>query len=141
MSDFKDRRLKYVELPKAFHAKASEINVTSKQHLRACEKLASHLSRQKPGNPKEFEQNEWLRDFVIKSADLNDKTVALLDYLKVTIQEIADDAQNLMPGAQILDRLKDQEEAVLLAWGIRDKAINDLYESRKNKLRQDQAAA
>jgi hypothetical protein len=141
MEEFKDRRLKYVELPNVFKQKASEIDITHKQHLRACEKLAAHLAKQKPSNPKEFEQNEWLKDFVIKSADLNEKTIALLDFLRQTIQEISNDSKELMQDGQILDRLRDQSDALTMAWGNRDKAINDLYESRKGQFRKDQAAA
>lgn len=141
MSEFKDRRLKYVELPGVFRMKSSDINVTSKQHLRACEKLATHLARQKTNNPKEFEQNEWLKDFVLKSADLNEKTIQLLDFMRDMIQEISNDSKELMEDATILDRLRDQEEAIVMAVELRDKAINDLYELRKNQFRQDKAVA
>jgi hypothetical protein len=141
MTEEKDRRLKYVELPGVFQQQASEINITHKQHLRACIKLATHLAKQKPSNPKEFEQNEWLKDFVMKSADLNEKTTNLLDFVRKIVQEISDDSKALIEDAKILDRLNDQESAILTAWANRDKAINDLYELRKGQFRKDQAAA
>lgn len=139
--EFKDRKLKYIDLPKQFERKANEIRVTSKQHLRSCEKLADHLAKLKPKNPKEFEQNEWLKDFVIKSADLNEKTIELLEYLKTELQEVAKDASALMDGAKIHDQLRDQSDVILMAWDIRDKAIKDLYEIRKLSFRENTATA
>lgn len=139
--EFKDRRLKYVDLPIAFQHQASDIRITAKQHLRACETLANHLAKKKPSNPKDFEQTEWLKDFVIKTADMNEKIIALLDYMRNTVQEIADDSKELSEDALILDRLRDQSDALGLAWEIRDKAINELYASRKNQLRENKATA
>lgn len=141
MDEFKDRKLKYVELPSQFERKANDIRVTSKQHLRACEKLADTLAKQKPKNPKEFEQNEWLKDFVIKSADLNEKTIELLEYLKKELQEVANDASALMEGAKLHDQLHDQSEVIQMAWDIRDKAIKDLYDIRKLSFRENTATA
>jgi hypothetical protein len=137
--EFKDRRLKYVQLPQVFHMRASDINITSKQHLRACEKLAIWVSKQKPKNVEDFERVEWLRDFVTKTADLNDKTITLLDYLKTTIQEIADDARALMDGGVVLDRLRDQEDTITMLQRVRDEAIQSVYELRKTHIRESKA--
>lgn len=142
MSDeFKDRRLKYVELPRVFSSKAIDITISAKQHLRACEKLAAYLSKQRPNNQKDFEQNEWLKDFVIKTVALNEKTVALLDYLRVEIQAISDDAKVLADGGKVLDIIRDQSETITMIQNVKDQAVNNLYESRKTQLRENKAIA
>lgn len=131
-NEFKDRRLKYVELPKVFHVKASEINISSKQHLRICERLANHLSKQRPKTPKEFEQVEYLKDFVMKSAKLNEQMIALLDYLKIELDAIAADSKSLIEGSYTLDIIKDQQEIIVAIQQVRDNAVKALYEARKN---------
>lgn len=132
MDDFKDRRLKYVDLPRVFHVKANEITIVSKQQLKTCEKLAIHLSKQKPKTPKDFEQNEWLKDFVMKTAKLNEETISLLEYLQATIQEISDDAQALKEGASALDVIRDQQDTIKCIQQVRDNAVQAVYELRKN---------
>lgn len=139
--EFKDRRLKYVDLPNVFHARASEISITSKQHLRVCEKMANHLSKQRPSNPKDFERNEWLKDFVIKSAELNERTIQLLDFLREQIADIAIDAKVLMDGGKTLDVIRDQDDAIRTAWYLRDEAIKAIYELKQQSFRENQATA
>lgn len=138
-NEFKDRRLKYVDLPKVFHQKANDINITSKQHLRICEKLAGHLSRQKPKTPQEFERVEYLKDFVMKTVAMNESTIGLLDYLKAEIEEISVDAKTLIEGAKMLDVIKDQSEALQAVQELRDKAVISIYELRKDQLRANKA--
>lgn len=134
MDEFKDRRIKYVELPTTFSAKATEIAITAKQQLRACERLAAHLAKQRPNNPKDFEQNEWLKDFVLKTSKLNEQTISLLDFLKMMVQDISTDAKELMAGGQELDRQRDQEEAIKALQAFRDNHVIQVYERRKTQL-------
>lgn len=142
MSDeFKDRRIKYVDLPRVFEQRASEIRIAARMQLRACERLAGHLSRQKPNNPTEFDRNEWLKDFVMKTADMNDKTLALMEYLKTEIQQVSDDAKALMEGGVIQDRLRDQSDSITALQNFRDQTVINIYEHRKAQLRQDKATA
>lgn len=122
---------KYLELPQVFQMKAGEIDITSKQHLRICEKLAKHLSRQKAKNPKEFEQTEYLKDFVVKSAELNEKTVELLGYMKTTIEEIYKDMQAHRDGANLNRIVKDQGEKIEKVMAERDELSQKYYELRR----------
>lgn len=131
MNEFKDRRLKYIELPRIFQAKASEIDITSKQHLRICEKLAKQLASKKPKTAEEFEQVERWKDFVLKSSELNEKTIALIDTIHGMLTEIAEDATPLSENAKDYDRLRDQSETIQMLTNQRDKLINDLYANRK----------
>lgn len=130
-AEWKDRRLKYVELPRTFHARANEIDITSKQHLRHCHKLAQQLAGRKAKTSEEFERIEAFKEFVIKSADLNEKTIELLAYVQSVLQEIADDVQPLCQDSFIHDRLRDQSEALMMAWQQRDTLINVLYAEKQ----------
>lgn len=125
------RLWKYLELPQVFQMKAGEIDITSKQHLRICEKLAKHLSQQKPKTPKEFEQNEYLKNFVIKSADLNDRAVELLAYLRDTISEICTDAKALHDGANLTRVMKDQGDKIRTLMDERDEYLHKYHELRR----------
>lgn len=139
MDEFKDRRLKYVEMPQVFQRKAGEIGITSKQHLRACERLADHLSKQKPKTPQDFERVEWMKDFVVKSSELNERTIDLLDYLRDMLQEVANDALSLAEGAKIRDVVRDQSDAIEMLTATRDRLINELY--GKQRIGADKTAA
>jgi len=132
-TDNRDKCLKYVDMPRTFHHKANDINLTAKQHIRTCEKLARHYSSKKSNNPKEFEQDEWMKAFILKSADLNEKTLDLLTYMAEFLTETAVDATMLIEGAKIQDIIKDQSDAILMLQNTRDQLIKDLYDIRKNK--------
>lgn len=125
------RMWKYLELPQVFQMKAGEIDITSKQHLRVCERIAKHLAKQKPKTPQEFEQVEYLKDFVIKSAELNDRAVALLAYLRDTISEICTDAKSLKDGANLTRIMKDQGEKIESLMSERDEYIRKYHELRR----------
>jgi replicative DNA helicase len=130
---------KYLELPQEFQMKAGDIDIVSKQQLRVCEKLAAHLVKQKPKTPKDFEMNEWLKDFVMKSSDLNEKTILLLDYLKSTIQEICNDAKALKDGANLNRIIRDQGEKLEEVMKERDELQTQLNDIRATQRRKDTA--
>jgi len=131
MEEFKDRRLKYIESPNVFQARAGEIDILSKQHLRTCAKLASQLAIRKPKTPDEFEKIESMKDFVVKSSQLNERTIELIDYLHGVLTEIAADAVPMSENAKAYDRLNDQSETIRMITQQRDTLINDLYEFKK----------
>lgn len=131
MSDDGTRLWKYLELPQVFQSRAGEIDIASKQHLRICQRLASHLSKQKPKTGKEFEQHEYLKNFVVKTAEMNQKTIELLEYLRGMVQEIANDTKSLREGAALTARIKDQGEKILQTMRERDEAENKYHELRK----------
>lgn len=138
MDDGGTRLWKYLELPNAFQLQASQIDIISKQHLRICEKLATHLAKQHPTEPKEFEQIEYMKDFVVKSSDLNEKTIDLLHYVKSTIQEIADDVQSLREGATLTAKAKLQGEKIMQVMKERDELQDELNQLKRER-RKDKA--
>jgi hypothetical protein len=135
------RLWKYLELPQVFQMKAGEIDITSKQHLRTCEKLAAHVARQRPKTPKEFEQNEYLKNFVMRSAELNEKTIELLEYLKTTVQEVCNDYKALKDGANLNRIMRDQSEKILKLIEERDEYLHKYYELRKTVSRENTPAS
>lgn len=133
MPEPESRIWKYLELPQVFQQKAGEIDITCKQHLRVCERLAGYLAKQKPKTPKEFDQVEYLKDFVMKSAELNEKTIALLDYFKTQIQEICEDAKTLRDADRITYALREQGAKIEGLIKENDELTRKYYGLRRSK--------
>lgn len=130
---------KYLELPQFFQQKAGEIDVLCKQHLRVCERLAAHVAKQKPKTPQEFERVEYLKDFVVKSAELNDRTSEILGYVKERIQDVCSDVTAIKEGAQLKAIIRDQGEKIEKLIKERDEFMHKYYGLRKTERRADQA--
>lgn len=130
---------KYLELPQVFQQKAGEINTTCKQHLRICERLAGHVAKQRPKTAKDFEQAEYLKDFVVKSAELNEKTIQMIDYIKTSVQAICDDAVALKEGARLNAVIRDQGEKIETLIKERDEFMRKYYGIRKDRLAENPA--
>lgn len=133
MPEQESRMWKYLELPQIFQMKAAEIDMTCKQHLRVCERLAGHLAKQKPKNPKEFEQNEYLKDFVVKSAELNEKTVELITYMKGQVEEICKDARTLTDSDKMTYALRAQAEKIEALIKDNEELTRKYYGLRRSK--------
>jgi hypothetical protein len=134
-NEAKDRRLKYVELPRIFKQRANEIDITSKQHLRTCEKLASQLSQRKPKTADEFEKVEAMKDFIIRSSELNEKTIDLIKYMQDVITEISEEAGKLASDSLIFDQLNLQSDTIQVLIQQREKLISEVYAGKKADLR------
>lgn len=131
---------KYLELPRVFEHRASEIDITSKQHLRVCARLAAHVAKQKPKTAKEFEQVEYLKNFVVKSAELNEGTISLLDYMKATIDAIYQDMQAWRDGANLNRIIKDQGEKIEQVIKERDELQTELNDLKKSNRQRDKVS-
>lgn len=134
MHDEKDSRLKYVEMPREFYLRANEINIACRQMLRSGEEIAKQLSRAKVKDGPEFERNEALKDFVLKSAQSTEKMLELLTYMTGFLNDIASDAKVLIEGAILRDKLKDQSLKIESLMDHRDSLVKSLYDSRKDKI-------
>lgn len=132
--DEKDSRLKYVEMPREFYHRANEINIACRQMLRSGEQIAKQLSRAKVKDGPEFERNEALKDFVLKSAQSTEKMIDLLTYMTGFLNDIATDAKVLIDGAILRDKLKDQSLKIESLMDHRDTLVKYLYDSRKNQI-------
>lgn len=132
---------KYLELPQVFQQRAGEIDVTCKQHLRICERLAGHLAKQKPETPKDFEQVEYLKDFVVKSAELSERTSELIDYIKIKVQEVCNDATALKDGARLNATIKEQGEKIEKLIKERDEFMHKYYGIKKTERRENTPAS
>lgn len=135
MSDeAKDSRLKFIELPRQFRGRANEVNLNCKQHLRVCEQLAVRLAREKPKTQQEFEKNEYLKDFVIKSSQLNENILNLLDYVQGVLNEIAGDSEAVAT-ALTKDTIRLQAETVEILINQREELVKNLYEEKRKSFR------
>lgn len=131
-TEFPDARLKYLEMPRQFQGRAQEISLTCKQHLRICEALAKRLATERPKTKQEFDKVEYYKDFVIKTSELNDQVIGLLDYTRDLLNTIAADSA-LMEEAKVKDTLRLQSETIELLYQRNDKLEKDLHEQlRKN---------
>ena len=131
--DGKDNLLKYVEMPRIFNVRSSEIQTTSRQHIRKCEEMAKMLAGRRANNVEDQHRIDKMKDFLIASVDLNENIVKLIDEMYVFLSEVAQDAKELMQGAQDRDRFIDYGESLVNAWEQRDKLVK-MYadERRKN---------
>lgn len=118
-----------------------EIDITSKQHIRIVERLAKHLSKQKPKTAQDFEQVEYLKDFAVKSAQLNEQTVGLLSYLRDRLNELYADYKAYNEGAKLNRIIRDQAERLELITQERDDAQKELNELKRNIRRTHPATA
>lgn len=134
MEERKDNRLKYLELPDAYKSQASEISLWVKQSQRSCEKLATHLSKEKAKSGIEFERSEYLKDFVLKTSESNEKVLKLLDYLTGFLTEVMEDSKVLIEGAVIRDRLQMQSDSIEVLFETNEKAIQQIHDLRKNQI-------
>lgn len=131
-NEFPDARIKYVEMPRQFEGRANEIALTCKMHLRTCESLAKRLATEKPKNKQEFEKIEYYKDFVIRTSQLNDQVLGLLDYTHKLLSEIAADTA-LIDEAKQKDTLRLQSETIVWYMDLNDKLMNELHDQlRKN---------
>lgn len=135
------RLWKYMEIPQEFQRRAGEIDLTSKQHLRIVEKLAKYLAKQKAKTKEDFERVEYLKDFVIKSAQLNEQTLDLVAYLRDRLNEIYKDYKAFSEGARLNRVIRDQGERLELITHERDEAQKELHELRKRIRRENTATA
>lgn len=131
--EVKDSRLKFLELPGQFKGRANDISLNCKQHLRICQQLAVRLAREKPKSGPDFEKNEYLKDFVIKSSQLNENVLNLLDYVQQVVNEIANDYETVST-AKEKDTLRFQSDTIEILTQQRETLVKDLYDERKRTL-------
>lgn len=135
--DRKDLILKYTDVTRVFYTRANSVNLTCKQSQRICEQLANRLSKVRPKSPNEFEQHEFMKDFVIKTVQVNEEILELLNYTQGFLQDIENDAKVLIEGAIIRDQLREQSDKIEALISQREETINKIY----NEVRERNKAA
>jgi len=110
----KDRRLKYVELPAAFRNQANEIDTKAKISQRRMEAMAKTLAKARPKTPDEFERVEALKEMIVAQAAHNEAVAGFLQYTNGFLSEVMADARAYIDGAELLDKMKDQSDTILL---------------------------
>lgn len=112
MEEQKDGRLKYLEIPESYKSKAMDVNLWVKQSQRTCEMLAKHLAKQKPKTSEEFERVEFLKEFVLKTSQSNEKVLALLDFITGFLNEVMADGYIYQSGAVIMEQMAMQSDYI-----------------------------
>lgn len=133
MDEAKDSRMKYYDMPIEFHGRANHIALTCKQHMRTCEALARRLATENPKSKNEFEKVEFYKDFVIKTAQLNDQVLGLVDYVQGLLNAMVADL-TLMDEAKAKDTLKFQSDTIDALIDQRESLVKMLYELRSNQI-------
>lgn len=128
-----DRLLKYTQLPQMFYALSSDIEIKTRQSDRACGKLAKFLASNKPKTPLEFERNEYLKEFVIKTSETNESVLRLLDAFKTIIVDVCEDYNDLSQSALRSQTITIQAQTIELLIQQREQAITMLYECQRDK--------
>lgn len=136
MHEDKDRRFKYIEMPREFQGRASTVDFHCKQSQAICEKLASFVARQKAKTPDDFEKLEYFSEFIVKTAKNNEETLSLLNYMRGFLQDIADDAKVLTEGAILRDKLDFQSDTLQLVTQQRDDLVNEICGRNKKNTQQ-----
>jgi hypothetical protein len=134
MEEQKDNRLKYLEIPAAFKSRASEISLWVKQSQRSCELLAKHVAKEKAKTGIEFERQEYLKDFLLKTSQANEKVLELLDYLTTFLNEVMTDAATYQQGATLREQMAMQTEYIADLNKQNEDSLKAIYDLRKNQI-------
>lgn len=110
---YKDKMLKYLDMPKSFQTRANDIDIATKVSMRKCEVLAKHLAKSRPKTPEEFERVEYLKETIVATAAHNEAVEAFLRYTGELLKEVAEDAKALCDGADLRNKLLDQGDTIL----------------------------
>lgn len=136
--DQRDKRLKYIDINQVFHNRTNDIRLRCKQSNRACEELAKTLVKAKPKDHDAFEKVERLKEYVLKTSGLNDEILGLLDYMTGFLLDLSKDAQILIDGAVIRDKLMMQSDTIEMMTSQREEDLQTIYELRKDQINSKQ---
>jgi hypothetical protein len=134
MEEHKDHRLKYVEMSAAFAQKALELEISAKQQSRSCGEFAKKIAKLKTKTGEEFERVEAMKDFIIRTATMNDNVLDLIGYVKSLIVEVCADTDTLIEGSKARDSLRDAQITIELMIQQRDKNFKDEYDRQRNQI-------
>jgi hypothetical protein len=130
----KDSRQKYVDISIAFNNRATELDLFCKQSQRICERVAKRLATERPKTPLEFERQEYLKEFVLKTSQTNERTIELLGYVKGFLEDILEDSKVLIDGAILRDKLKFQSATIEILMNQSDVEMQRIYTEKKNEI-------
>lgn len=125
---------KYLEISNQFNGRVSEIRIALKVSNRVCEMLAKHIQKEKPKNQLEQDRIDKLTDYVIKTSELNDKVLGLIEYTSELLSAVAVDSVALTDATNLLSTIEFQSETIQAVTIQRDNAIKDIYDLRKNQI-------
>lgn len=104
--------MKYLDMSRTFRNRASEIDLSCKTSQRVCVELAKRLARVKAKTPDEFEHVEKMKQIVITTSAANEQMLEMLNYMRGLLLQVCDDAEALVDGANIRNKLEMQSETI-----------------------------
>lgn len=107
-----DKRMKYLDMPREFKARAQDVELSCKMSQRMCEEIAKRLARTNPKTAEEFERVEKWKELVLTTSQANDKMVEMLEFVHKFLQDVANDAKTLIDGAELRNKLEMQSETI-----------------------------
>lgn len=107
-----DKRMKYLDMPREFKARAQDVELSCKMSQRMCEEIAKRLARTNPKTAEEFERVEKWKELVLTTSQANDKMVEMLEFVHKFLQDVATDAKTLIDGAELRNKLEMQSETI-----------------------------
>lgn len=107
-----DKRMKYLDMPREFKARAQDVELSCKMSQRMCEEIAKRLVRTNPKTAEEFERVEKWKELVLTTSQANDKMVEMLEFVHKFLQDVANDAKMLVDGAEMRNKLEMQSETI-----------------------------
>jgi len=112
---------KYLEIPKVFLNHVIDLRIALAQQAKTIEAMAKS---------KTVRENQNLTDFVISTAQTNQQTTELLDWMKDMLQKISDDANIVFDGARLRNQLQDQSDTIELLMAQKEELIQEKYGRR-----------
>jgi mevalonate kinase len=117
---------KYIELPKEFMNHVIDLRVALVKQSRSITSMAKH---------KLIKENDKLREFVIATAETNEKTEELLFWMKELLQDICDDANIVIKGAEIRNQLKDQSDTIVQLMNHRNQLLEEVEQHEIRRIK------
>jgi hypothetical protein len=117
--------MKYLEYPKQFHDKARNLEIDCRRQERELIIFAKRLNSIRVKRKEDFLELEKMKDFLVVSAEMNTRTLNMLEWTHKLLQEISLDATAVIDGAKLRDQLKDNADTLESLLAHREKLAKE----------------
>jgi hypothetical protein len=117
--------MKYLEYPKQFQDKARNLEIDCRRQERELIIFAKRLNSIRVKRKEDFLELEKMKDFLVVSAEMNTRTLNMLEWTHKLLQEISLDATAVIDGAKLRDQLKDNADTLESLLAHREKLAKE----------------
>jgi hypothetical protein len=117
--------MKYLEYPKQFQDKARNLEIDCRRQERELIIFAKRLNSIRVKRKEDFLELEKMKDFLVVSAEMNTRTLNMLEWTHKLLQEISLDATAVIDGAKLRDQLKDNTDTLESLLAHREKLAKE----------------